>query len=101
MKKNYKPKRYQYEMATWSDYKFAHPTVEAAHVPVGHAVSVDNLLFDHLLASLGCFLFVNPVGLEPVIMRDLAVDGLRSNNLRSPPEQPSVKIPLLTACVKV
>ena len=44
--------------------------VEAAHIPVRDAAAVDDVVRDHLVTPGLCALLVDPVGLEPVFVRD-------------------------------
>ena len=49
-----------------------HAGVEAAHVAVGDAASVDDVVVDHLLAGGAGTVFVDPSRLKPVVAGDLA-----------------------------
>ena len=46
--------------------------VEAAHVAVGQAAAIDDVVLLHLLARRGCLLLVDPVWLDPVLARNEA-----------------------------
>jgi hypothetical protein len=67
-------------------------TIETAHVPVRNTVAIDNLFFDHLEAGFGRFLLINPIRLEPMIMGNLSVGSFRPHNLRSPPDQWTIRV---------
>ncbi|KAK1849758.1 hypothetical protein CCHR01_07576 [Colletotrichum chrysophilum] len=50
--------------------------LETAHVTVADRVTVDDLALGHVLANLACLLLVNVLGERPVLLGNLAVDGL-------------------------
>lgn len=52
--------------------KETHPGVEPTHIPVGDAPAVDDVVRHHLVAARLRLVLVDPIGLVPVVMRDLA-----------------------------
>lgn len=64
-----------------------HSRVEAAHIPVGHAPAVDDVVRHHLVAARLRLVLVDPVGLVPVVVRNLAeghlaVDDVADTSMR-------------------
>ena len=49
----------------------AYPGIETTHIPITYTAPVYHSLVHHLLSSLTRFVFIDPGGLEPVVVGDL------------------------------
>lgn len=49
-----------------------HPRVKTAHVTIRYTAAVDDVVLDHLVPPRRRLRFVDPLGLEPMVMRDEA-----------------------------
>ena len=64
--------------------------VEPTHIPVGDAAAIDGSLLDHCVPTGRGLLFVDPVRLEPVLVRYLAEFDFTTDDVAEPPRMTDV-----------
>ena len=75
-------------IATWICE--THARVEPTHIPVGDAAAIDGSLFDHCVPTGRGLLFVDPVRLEPVLVRYLTELDLTTDDVAKSPRTTNV-----------
>ena len=73
------------QVAKWHNGHNTYARVEAAHIPVRYAASVDDVVRNHLLAPRARAVLIDPVGLEPVVVRDLGEGDLALDHVAQAP----------------